>query len=90
MTIRRANHATWKAGVRSLPILMTFAGATSRLSVRAEPFGIKKIRAGAQWSGANGIPVATPIKSGGVDRYRIEVGEYTNYQFHPDLPPTRL
>ncbi|MGA8885950.1 MAG: multicopper oxidase domain-containing protein [Pseudolabrys sp.] len=54
------------------------------------PLGLKKFVQALNGLGPTGIPVATPIKSGGVDRYRIEVGEFTNYQFHPDLPPTRL
>jgi spore coat protein A, manganese oxidase len=54
------------------------------------PAGLRKFVQALNGLGPTGIPVATPIKSGGVDRYRIEVGEFTNYQFHPDLPTTRL
>ena len=39
--------------------------------------------------GPNGIPVATPKTVGGVDTYRIELGEFTQ-SLHPDLPPSRL
>ncbi len=54
------------------------------------PSGLAKFVQALNGLGPTGIPVATPIKSGGVDNYRIEIGQYNNYQFHPSLPPTTL
>lgn len=54
------------------------------------PSGLAKFVQPLNGLGPTGIPVATPITSGGVDRYRVEIGQYNNYQFHPDLPPTTL
>jgi spore coat protein A len=77
--------------------LQLTAGTTAYLALTGRgfpfaqsPLGLTKFVQALNGLGPTGIPVATPIKAGGIDQYRLEVGEFTNYQFHPDLPPTRL
>src|SRR6266436_3125141 len=56
------------------------------------PVGLRKFIQPLPGLGPRGIRVATPDTTAypGTDFYQIEAGEYNTWQFHPDLPPSKL
>jgi len=86
-----------RIGIGRRRLLQLTAGTAAYLSFMRSgfpfaqsPSGLAKFVQPLNGLGPTGIPVATPIRSGGVDHYRVEIGQSRNYQFHPDLPPTTL